>query len=68
MNKHVIFISLLQQSTHPSAFPAVARGTPDYQAGDFCHHTVEDQGSNNEERKPYKLYKIIWKTFLLKSF
>ena len=30
-----------RQSTHPSAFLAGARFTPDYQAGDFCHHTVE---------------------------
>ena len=48
-SKFVLFISLLQQSTHPSAFLAGARGTPVDQASDFCHHTVEDSRRLKQE-------------------
>ena len=46
-----LFYFSARQSTHPSAFLAVARGTPDYQAGDSCHHTAEDEDSKNKERR-----------------
>ena len=51
-----------QQSTHPSAFLAEARGTPDYQASDFCHHTVEAKSMKKEDLLNL-LSKNIGKTF-----
>ena len=44
-----------RQSTNPSAFLTETRGIPDYQPGDFCHHTVEDTSIKEEERKSLNL-------------
>ena len=45
-----------RQSTNPSAFLTETRGTPDYQPGDFCHHTVEDTSIKEEERQSLNLF------------
>ena len=53
-----------RQSTYRSVFLAVVRGTPDYQASDFCLHTVEGKSMKKED--VLKLNKNNWKTLSLK--